>query len=668
MNRLSLISACIFALFLASCGGSGGGGASNKPADADSDGVPDLLDKCSPSAEKFISTPETDHDKDGCKDDGEDLDDDDDGVNDVDMNGAKLDGCPRGALFTSKTATDHDGDGCRDKDEDDDDDGDDIIDIDRDQDGIGDNVDVDDDNDSLIELTTAGELFNIRYDLNGTSKTTANDEGSTAGCPTTATPAVCKGYELSNDITLTDNWDPIAGTFGATLEGNNYTIHALKIPGLTTRVSTGFFSHLGFGSTVQNLSFMKSSVLVSMGNEDNHIYTGTLASINSGIISNVSVKQSSVSTSDSGFDVVGGLVGFNFSEGIVENSYADTVSVNGGGGDDFVGGLIGVNNGIIRNSYVTTGNVAVDGGSGRDLSGGLVGVNNDGTVLNSYATGRVVSGGGGHGENVGGLVGYNNLAGFVLNSYVDGVMADGGNSDSESVGGLVGYNEGFIRNSHAAGSSANGGAGNDEGIGGLVGGSTGFVLNSYATGSSANGGIGDDEGIGGLVGINESLARGTGTIRNSYATDSSANGGAGNDEGVGGLVGLIRFGGTIQNSYSLGDVNGDGGNDTVGRLLGKKETGTGTETITVTSNYYNSGSTLSGEYKPVFPGDEAVGKTSDELKALTDIDTGWSTSDWQFTDGKYPSLKSYDANVDGDRVLPSKLLCGQPDPDFVQCP
>ena len=58
MNRLSLLSACIFALFLASCGGSGSGSAgSSNPADADSDGVPDLLDQCSPSAEKFVSTP-----------------------------------------------------------------------------------------------------------------------------------------------------------------------------------------------------------------------------------------------------------------------------------------------------------------------------------------------------------------------------------------------------------------------------------------------------------------------------------------------------------------------------------------------------------------------------------------------------------------------------------
>ena len=49
---------------------------------------------------------------------------------------------------------------------------------------------------------------------------------------------------------------------------------------------------------------------------------------------------------------------------------------------------------------------------------------------------------------------------------------------------------------------------------------------------------------------------------------------------------------TISNSYALGDVDGGDGADEVGRLLGVKEVIGTTYTITITSNYYNSESTL----------------------------------------------------------------------------
>ena len=105
---------------------------------------------------------------------------------------------------------------------------------------------------------------------------------------------------------------------------------------------------------------------------------------------------------------------------------------------------------------------------------------------------------------------------------------------------------------------------------------------------------------------------------------------------------------------------------------------------TITSNYYNSGSSLnfvsSDDTKLTLSDPEAVAKTSDELKALdangTDADfigddNGWNAFSWEFTDGKYPSLKSYSRTVDNNTNPPTftqidgTLLCGQPDPDFV---
>ena len=84
-------------------------------------------------------------------------------------------------------------------------------DADGDGDGVADTTDVDDDNDGLIEIATAGELYNIRYQLDGTSyKTSTNDTGSVAGCSTTD-PVGCNGYELDNNIDLSSiaNFAPL---------------------------------------------------------------------------------------------------------------------------------------------------------------------------------------------------------------------------------------------------------------------------------------------------------------------------------------------------------------------------------------------------------------------------------------------------------------------------
>ncbi len=337
MQRLSLLSACIFALFLASCGGSSGGS-----VDTDSDGVPDSKDLCKNSLdENFISDDTTDADKDGCEDSTEDQDGGDGSDEDNDGKVGDDDKCPQGdtnwtSISTSTdpavTITDYDGDGCRDAGEDTDDDNDTILDV----------TDVDDDNDGLIEIATAEELNNIRHDLDGThyddelADTDTGDEGSNAGCPTTTTPVGCNGYELANDISLASiiNWVPISAVsalFTATLEGNDYTISNLVIATDATTQYTGFFRTLGANSIVKNLS-LKGSVTSSYitGHNTNPNFVGGLAGSNGGTISGVSAGVS-VSAGTGNSDYVGGLVGNNDTTGTIQNSYA-TGSIAGGEG------------------------------------------------------------------------------------------------------------------------------------------------------------------------------------------------------------------------------------------------------------------------------------------------------------------------------------------------
>ena len=266
------------------------------------------------------------------------------------------------------------------------------------------------------------------------------------------------------------------------------------------------------------------------------------------------------------------------------------------------------NNSTVKNlsfAKSTTASVASSNDSGALLNPNRVGVlagSNSGTI-SGVSSGISVSASVGTFNYVGGLVGQNYISGTIQDSYATG-DATGSSGNLDRVGGLVGYNE------------------------------SGTIGNSYATGS-ADGGAGDNDSVGGLVGTN------LGTIGNSYAT-GSAKGGAG-DDSVGGLVGRNRSGilggATIKNSYALGKVDGGDGADEVGRLLGKKGSGSGT--ITITSNYYNSESDLdNGETILILENTEAVAKTRDELKALTATDTeddfagdnnGWSTDDWDFT-------------------------------------
>ena len=74
-----------------------------------------------------------------------------------------------------------------------------LIDVDDDGDGFLGSIDVDDDGDGLIEIWTAEELNNVRYQLNGSGyRTGANETTDTTGCLMTE----CIGYELAADIDL----------------------------------------------------------------------------------------------------------------------------------------------------------------------------------------------------------------------------------------------------------------------------------------------------------------------------------------------------------------------------------------------------------------------------------------------------------------------------------
>jgi hypothetical protein len=193
-------------------------------------------------------------------------------------------------------------------------------------------------------------------------------------------------------------WQPIGnftgGNFTGSFDGQGYEISDLFID-RPDEDYVGLFGRVIGGGVVRNVGVVNIDVT-------GYQYVGSLVGWNYGTVSNSYSTGSVTGKLD-----VGGLVGRQ-SWGTVNNSYS-TCSVIGDGMAYAVGGLMGENyyNGIVSNSY-SKGNV-----TGFYSVGGLVGGNSyNNTISNSYSTGSVTGG-----NYTGGLVGKNN--GMVSNSFWD---------------------------------------------------------------------------------------------------------------------------------------------------------------------------------------------------------------------------------------------------------
>ena len=299
-----------------------------------------------------------------------DNDNDNDGVPDI------IDACnePGGLTnWNSNAMTDIDGDGCRDSDE-----------------------DVDDDGDGLIEIRSAGEFNQIRYNLLGDSfKSSDSDAGNRTGCGGNNVITSCNGYELMSDISLSKftNWQPFGECttdtnnaavicktgstfFNSIFDGNGHEISGLTITaGGSFGKAAGLFATMSSSAEVRNIHISSASV-------NYNGYTGLLVGYaNGGIITDSSVTGQVTSTSKR----IGGLVGYMEDAVIMSSQVTITGAING---DANVGGLVGyMINGRIMDSF-TTGTIT---GTGNNV-GGLVGYSSASIISGSYTTDGTVMG------------------------------------------------------------------------------------------------------------------------------------------------------------------------------------------------------------------------------------------------------------------------------------
>lgn len=204
-------------------------------------------------------------------------------------------------------------------------------------------------------------------------------------------------------------WTPIGtsnNSFYGNLDGGGHTISNLAINNIddTARgygsAGTNYGLGIGlFGSVsgyVKNLNL--SNYNITVANPRTFTYTGGLAGINNGRVTNV-VVSGSVS---GGYHYSGGLIGENGGF-ITACSASSTVS-----GAYYTGGVTGQNTGSIARAFFN--GAVVDGGN---MGGGIAGASNN-NIADSYAIGSCSVGSG-----CGGLVGYN--PGTINRSYA--VMA-----------------------------------------------------------------------------------------------------------------------------------------------------------------------------------------------------------------------------------------------------
>ncbi|MEA2879413.1 MAG: hypothetical protein QOF14_4609 [Hyphomicrobiales bacterium] len=363
-------------------------------------------------------------------------------------------------------------------------------------------------------------------------------------------------YALHKNINASSipNFVPIGSAgvpFTGIFDGQNHTIsnlHIAPVNPVNFGISVGMFSTIGATGVVKNLTIDQASVTANPNVTGPGQFVGVLAGTNAGLVSSVTVTNSTVShgTAQNGV-IAGGLVGQNglFGPGAhmgtitLSNALQTNVSVGSatsGSSGNSAGGLVGDNPGTITFS-TASGNVS---GGTNSFIGGLVGRNENTATIDFSSASGAVSLSDATGAGAGGLVGFN--FGAINSSVATGNVTGGNSSDifkAGAIGGLVGLNDanGVINSSVAGGAVS---AGSKSSAGGLVGSNNGTIIGGGATGDVSS----LDNFAGGLVGFNGNGA----TITGSIATGNVSGGGF----SLGGLVGDNA--GTITGSFAFGNV------------------------------------------------------------------------------------------------------------------
>jgi filamentous hemagglutinin family protein len=388
-------------------------------------------------------------------------------------------------------------------------------------------------------------------------------------------------YALGQDLTATSTLaGPAIPTFVGTLAGLGHKINNLTIVDTVGNGGDGLIGNIGVTGyssntfdlesvpgTVRDLGLANLSItgpglagsggLAGQSGQGSTIKNAYVTGTISGCSDSTCTNQGDL------MGQVGGLVGRN--DGLIENAHVN-ITIRAPGAVEYIGGLVGWNydHGLIDNSSAT-GSITVpgfafaDGGfEGSWAVGGLVGWN-IGIIENSFANMTIVAN---TTTEIGGLVGLNYATGTttgtaaLINDRSAGSITTQWNAtmaiETGSIGGLVGDNQGgTISGSSstatitatAAYYDPNSGWANLNYIGGLVGkneyslytGKGGTVTNSTYNGNITVTGLIDE--VGGGIGYNDGSSTATGITTSGTITAFSGPGQTGTPGDLSNIIG-----------------------------------------------------------------------------------------------------------------------------------
>jgi hypothetical protein len=305
-------------------------------------------------------------------------------------------------------------------------------------------------NETEFTISTAEQLAGLAYIVNGTGTLHDNFSGKT--------------IRLVSDLDLDRReWTPIGSeynnssiyvpSFRGTFDGGGGTITNMKMEILDATGYAGLFGRSN--GTLKGIHLTDVNINIS----SYYWYSvGGLAGENSGTITdctasgNISYSFSSAASFYDGgsgtSSTAGGLVGANYSYGIITNCMASGNVYSYAYISSQAGGLVGVNSGTITDC-TTNGNVSSYSYKDGSRAGGLVGWNAEGTITDCMASGNVSSYFLGHDYPrgprdacAGGLVGWNGWQGH--GGSITGCTASGKNISAINSGYGKAYTGGFI--------------------------------------------------------------------------------------------------------------------------------------------------------------------------------------------------------------------------------
>ncbi|MCG9967274.1 Ig-like domain-containing protein [Pelotomaculum terephthalicicum JT] len=288
-------------------------------------------------------------------------------------------------------------------------------------------------------------------------------------------------------------------------------------------------------------------------------YTGLF-----GYVQDVTVKNLTMAGAVSGNQYVAGLVAYAQGVSVIENCVNNAVVT---GTSQRVGGIV---------AYAS--NTAT-----------VTGCTNNGAITGTY--------------NVGGVVGYINNTVTVT-----GCTNNGAVTGTYNVGGVVGTNQDACTLNRCANTGAVTATSTAASTGYSVGGIVGYAyaattMDQFSNTGAVNGGV---MNVGGVVGY---MNNGSAILTNAYNTGSVTSVNTSGTARTGGVVGCTNNAAcTVQNTYNAGSITVSNTGAFTAGVIGNAKGNTN-----VSNNYYlNTTASIGLGYAA----DNAVSKTSDELKAL----------------------------------------------------